>query len=304
MRAPILVLTLILLATAPSGAAVRVPSRVEVDKDAVTLADLVPGAPGGWAEVRLGPAPRPGRSRTLEAAWIRQRARTVGAADQLALPDRVVVERPGARVGRDALVEAVRAAVRPRVAPDEEIRVLSVGLPGPVPRGGLDLRPRLPEGSLPSSFTVPVDVWVDGTKAATGWVRVEVFRGRPAVVLTRDIRRGEVIGLDDVGVRTARSDATTLSEPQQVVGKRLRRSLRAGTALRRQDLEAVPVVSRGDVVRLVARVGGVTASTLGKALGSAGIGEVLQVENLGSGRTVAGIVRGGGLVEVATALGR
>jgi len=304
MRALTLALTLILLAAAPSGAAVRVPPRVEVDTDTVTLADLVPGAPAGWAAVRLGPAPRPGRTRTLEAAWIRQRARAVGAADRLALPERVVVERPGARVGRDALVEAVRAAVRSQVGPDEEVRVLSVGLPGPVPRGDRELRPRLPEGGLPSTFTVPVEVWVKGTRAATGWVRVEVFRGRPAVVLVRDARRGEVLGLDDVEVRTARSGASTLSDPQQVVGKRLRRSLRAGTALRRQDLEAVPVVTRGDVVRLVARVGGVTASTLGKALGSAGIGEVVQVENLGSGRTVAGIVRGGGLVEVATAPGR
>ncbi len=298
MRA--LVLAVFLLVALPAAAAVRLPARVQVDADELTLADLAPGAPAEWAAVRLGPAPRPGQRRTLEAAWVRRRAATVGA--ELELPAAIVVERPGRRVERAELVEAVLGAVRARVGQDEDVRILSVGLPGPVPRGRLELRPRLPDGALPSPATVPVEVWVEGRREDTAWVRVEVFRGRPAVVLRRDVARGEVLTADDLEVRAAPTGAGGLTSLEEALGKRLRRSLRAGAVISPRDLEVVPVVGRGDLVRVVARVGGVTASTLGKALGSAGVGETVQVENLSSGRTVAGVVRDGGLVEVVAGL--
>ena len=60
-------------------------------------------------------------------------------------------------------------------------------------------------------------------------------------------------------------------------------------------------MERGDTVRLVARAGGVTASAVGKVLQSGGVGDRVEVENLGSGRTVSGVVQDGGVVEVILA---
>ncbi len=299
MSARLVVAGLVVFLWAGPALGLRVPERVEVRSEALTLADLVPDAPASWARVRLGPAPRPGRQRVLSGAWVRQRAGTVGAADELELPDRIVVERPGREIGREELVRAVLGALAARLGGDEEVRVLGVGLPAPVPEGEVELVPRLPRGPLPSPATLWVDVRVDGEREARGWVRAEIVRARPVVVLARDVRRGEVLSADDLEVRPAAGGGRRgLADPRLVLGKRLRRTLRAGAVLTERDVETVPVVERGDLVRLVARVGAVTATTLGRAVEAAGIGERVRVENLSSGRTVAGVVREAGVVDV------
>ena len=84
-----------------------------------------------------------------------------------------------------------------------------------------------------------------------------------------------------------------------MVGKQLVRTLRAGTPIAARDLKSVPLVDRGDMVRVVARVGGVVASTVGKSMETAGIGDLVRVENLNSGRMLTGILQEGGVVEVS-----
>ena len=190
------------------------------------------------------------------------------------------------------------------LGPEERIRVVSVGLPPAVPAGRVELEARLPQGPLPSPATVWVDVYSDGNPVGRAWARVEVFRSRPALVLVRNVRRGDVLSAADVEVRSGDTGWAGLSDPEAAVGKRVTRSLRAGTPLGPRDLEAVPVVGRGDVLLLVARVGGVVASLPGKALEAAGIGDMLRVENLASGQTVSGVLQDGGVVDVTAGRGR
>ena len=125
-------------------------------------------------------------------------------------------------------------------------------------------------------------------------------RGRPVLVLTGSLRRGDVIAPDDVEVRSGQGGFGGYSDPSQVVGKQLVRTLRAGSALGPRDLESVPLVERGDLVRIVARVGGVVASTMGKSLETAGVGDLVRVENLQSGRKLTGVLQEGGVVEIAS----
>lgn len=125
-------------------------------------------------------------------------------------------------------------------------------------------------------------------------------RGRPVLVLTGSLRRGDVIAPDDVEVRSGQGRFGGYSDPSQVVGKQLVRTLRAGSALGPRDLESVPLVERGDLVRIVARVGGVVASTMGKSLDTAGVGDLVRVENLQSGRKLTGVLQEGGVVEIAS----
>ncbi|GAB4263497.1 MAG: hypothetical protein Kow0092_14460 [Deferrisomatales bacterium] len=302
MRTLVAVIWMILAAGAAQGG-YAVPATVTVDREELTLADLVPEAPAGWEAVALGRAPRPLGERVLDRQWLLRRASQVGAESELQIPARVVVRRPGQEVARDRVVEAVEAALRDRVGPHEQLRVASVGLPGPVPEGALQLRVRLPEGPIPSPATLWVDVFRGDDPVGRAWARVEVFRGRPILTLVRSLRRGDVVTALDVEVRAGEAVREALVDPAEAVGKRLVRSLRAGTALTARDLEVVPVIGRGDGVRLVARVGGVVASLPGRALEPAGIGETLRVENLSSGKTVSGVLREGGVVDVIPARG-
>jgi flagella basal body P-ring formation protein FlgA len=149
-----------------------------------------------------------------------------------------------------------------------------------------------------------VDVLVDGERVSRAWARFEVFRGRPVVALTRDVRRGDILQALDVEVRAADGGGAFLTDPSETLGKRVVRSLRAGANLTAQDVEAVPVVERGDAVRLVARVGGVVASALGRALEPAGVGDSLRVENFSGDRPLVGVLREGGIVDVTGNYGR
>mgnify|MGYP005841105581 CR=1 FL=1 len=277
----------------------RVAPRVSVAAEDVTLADLVPGAPAGWTQVALGRAPRPGSERVVSGAWVLQRARQVGAEGLLLVPEEVVLVRGGRDISREEVEGAVEQALAGRLGPREEFRVTSVCLPPAVFDGTVGFQAVVPEGALSSPTTVWVDVLVNGERAARAWARVEIFRSRPVLVLTREVRRGDVLSPEDVTVQSGREGPGALADPREAVGRRAVRRLPAGAPLAARDLEPVPAVKRGDTVRLVARVGGVTATALGKALETAGVGDTLRVENLSSGRSLAGVLREGGVVDVA-----
>jgi flagella basal body P-ring formation protein FlgA len=82
------------------------------------------------------------------------------------------------------------------------------------------------------------------------------------------------------------------------------RSLSAGSQVSSFDVEEVPGVEKGQAVQLVARVGSVVATTTGRALERARIGEGVRVENVGSGRVLQGTLRETGIVEIRSDFGR
>jgi flagella basal body P-ring formation protein FlgA len=299
-----LVLTLALSFVLPLAVHARYPvaTHVSVSAERVTLADLVPGAPTEWRQVALGRSPRPGDERVLAREWVLQRARQVNAEGELDLSGDVVVSRSGYAVDRQAVIDAVERALLPRLHPGENLRIEAVGLPGPVAVDQFELVTRLPDGELPSPATVWVDVESNGERAGQAWVRLEIARGRPVLVLTRTLRRGDVVASDDLEVRSGGGGGFT--DPSQVVGKEVVRTLRSGSTLSPRDLKAVPLVERGDMVRVVARVGGVTAATMGRSMETGGVGDLVRVENVQSGRLLTGTLQEGGVVEIVAGYGR
>lgn len=139
---------------------------------------------------------------------------------------------------------------------------------------------------LPTSWTVYLGIQVK-------------ISGR-YVVSTRKIERGQIIGESDLalaeGELTALPD-TPLTDIAHVIGRRSSASLAAGQALRRSQLLSVPIIRQGDRVRIVVRGGAFAASTEGSALTTAGEGEAVRARTV-SGRTVSGIARAGGEVEL------
>lgn len=298
-----LIVPVSLLALGGSAAAGRlaVAERVAVSADEVTLADLVPAAPAAWARVALGRAPRPGGQRVLAREWVLARAREAGAADLLSVPESVVLTRGAATVDRGAVVQAVEEALAPRLAPGRSLKVASVGLPGPVPEGEIGFSVVEPEGDLDGPTTVAVDVTSDGRRVGRAWVRVELVSASTVLVLSRSVRRGEVLAASDLELRSPKGAARgrALTDPAEAVGKRLTRAISQGQPVLASDVETAPAVQKGDAVRLVARVGGVTASAPGRTLEEGRVGEGVRVENLASGRVVQGTLRDRGVVDVA-----
>jgi flagella basal body P-ring formation protein FlgA len=89
-----------------------------------------------------------------------------------------------------------------------------------------------------------------------------------------------------------------ITDMAQAIGRTPTVSLAAGTPLRLDTLRSKPVVQQNQAVRLVLNGNGFNVSAEGRAIGTAGEGQVVQVRTP-SGTVVSGTAKAGGMVEVA-----
>lgn len=131
-------------------------------------------------------------------------------------------------------------------------------------------------------------------------LRTELEALAPVVVAAADLPRGTVINAKDV--RLVEKDITRLREPFRetapLLGKGLRRAIKAGEVIQQGVLATLPVVRRGELVTLTVRSGALVLSANGAALDNGGLGETIRVRNSSSQKEVLGRITGPGKVDV------
>lgn len=215
----------------------------------------------------------------------------------------------------DARAQAAAPAADPSRMLNMYLDGETTGLPGrvEVTVGALDERlrlapctnmvPFLPAGArLWGRSLIGVRCQDSGTPGA-GWsvlVPVEVKVFGQALVATRSIAAGETPGLDSLAlqeVELTREPPGVLTDPAVIGESALTRPLAPGQTLRRDHLRARPVVTAGDMVKLVANGSGFSITSYGKALTAAADGQTVRVQTE-SGRTLSGVARSGKVVEI------
>lgn len=165
-----------------------------------------------------------------------------------------------------------------------------------------DGKPALSFASEPLETTTPsVLVTCEGKRPWRMYVTASVEVYGTALVAARPLARGERLSGSAVASRQVQINAShrgVLNDPEAVSGMMVRRSVRTGTLITPDLLEAPNAIERGDHVIIVARTGSFSVSSRGKALASAGIGEQVMVENLRSSRTVRATAVAPGRVEI------
>ncbi len=124
-----------------------------------------------------------------------------------------------------------------------------------------------------------------------------------AAVLARGAERGEVLKSSDVMIERrpkAEVGADVLTR-ERAIGMQARRQLRAGQALKGADVSKPDLVQRDQGVTLIYDTVGVHLTVLGKALDNGTEGDVVNVLNLQSKRTISGVVVGRGRVAIVIA---
>ncbi|MFH1278952.1 MAG: flagellar basal body P-ring formation chaperone FlgA [Candidatus Eisenbacteria bacterium] len=129
--------------------------------------------------------------------------------------------------------------------------------------------------------------------------RVRVWRD--VVVTDRRLDRHETVDSGDL--RLERREIRTVADDvfgaaTALEGMRTRRMLGDGVIVKRDDVEPVPLVRRGERVMLTVSYGGITVSAVAKALDDGVSGDVIRVKNERSGRRLYGVVVAEGLVRV------
>jgi flagella basal body P-ring formation protein FlgA len=127
-----------------------------------------------------------------------------------------------------------------------------------------------------------------------------------AAVLTRAVERSEVLKSGDVVIERrpkaeVGGDAATR---QRAVGMQMRKAVRAGQALKVADLAKPDLVQRDENVTLIYETAGLYLTGRGKAIEAGTEGDVVNVLNLQSKRTVSGVVIGRAQVAISVATPR
>ena len=97
-------------------------------------------------------------------------------------------------------------------------------------------------------------------------------------------------------------DISSVDNPGQdlenFLGKKLQRSLRAGTPILLSMVESLPVVQRGERVKIVINSGPLHLTATGLAHSDGALDQVIRVQNINSNKIIYCRVAAPGLVEV------
>jgi flagella basal body P-ring formation protein FlgA len=194
---------------------------------------------------------------------------------------------------------------------DTFLQVQSAALPGKatVTVGNIDSRMQLAACPAPEAFLMPgskawgkTSVGVRCTAPQwTVYIQANVSVLGNYIAAATPLMQGQAITESQLAIM--QGDLTTLpasiaTDKAQVTGRSSNVSISAGTPLRLDTLRGQTVVQNGQMVKLVAAGAGFRIAADGKAMGNAADGQVVQVRTQ-AGRSVSGIARAGGQVEVA-----
>jgi flagella basal body P-ring formation protein FlgA len=288
----------------PSGPALK--REVTVTGEIVRIGDLVENA-GAVAEVAIFRAPDLGQTGSVPVASVRDAVRphhivsldTRGlAAVQVTRASRAVAPKEiEARLVRALAGQSGLSNVNDLAATfDNEVRTLHIEPDAElgIARLTFDQRTRRFEAmlDLPTGTSRRPVLRLTGTLVETA----------EAVIALRAIALGQVIKSSDVMIeRRPKSEVIAVED---VLGFAAKRALKPGQVIRAGDVMKQELVVRNDTVTMYYEAPGMVLTIQGKALDSGSIGDVVNVLNIQSKRTIQATVSGPGRVNVTAKAAR
>jgi flagella basal body P-ring formation protein FlgA len=294
-------------------AAPALRANVQVSSDIVRIGDLIDNA-GSAAQIAIYRAPDLGTTGSLSVPMVINalRAHQVIGVDTRDLREISVTRLARSIEGKDIEAQVGRALERKNGLGNAanlsltfdrdpgDIR-LDAGFTGAIQPTSVRYDNR--NGRFDVTFEIINDSGLGATKLRFTGTAVETVE---AAVLARNIERNEVLKSSDVLVERrpkaeVGGDAATRD---RAVGMQARRQLRAGQAVKVADLAKPDLVQRDQNVTLIYESPGLYLTVRGKATEGGTEGDVVNVMNLQSKRTVSGVVTGRGQVSISIATPR
>jgi flagella basal body P-ring formation protein FlgA len=318
----LLLATALLAASATAGfaqsrdnviAAPALRAAVTVSGDIVRIGDIIDNA-GGAAQIAIYRAPDLGTTGSLPVAQVLNALRThqVIGVDTRDLREITVTRLARTIEGKDIEAQVARALERKNGLGEAANLSLTFDRdPGDIRldasnTGGMQaaiVRYEPRNTRFDVTFEILNESGIASTKLRFTGTAIETVE---AAVLARNIERNEVLKSSDVVVerRPKAEVGTDAAGRDRAVGMQARRQLRAGQALRAADLAKPDLVQRDQNVTLIYETPGLYLTVRGKALEGGTEGDVVNVMNLQSKRTVSGVVSGRGQVSITVATPR
>lgn len=278
-----------------------------IERDVVTLGDVVDQA-GDKAHIPLFRAPAPGETGTIQAPRILAAARELGLEGiDTRGAAQVMISRKGRLASREDIETALANAIGDRL----KLSGLNIGVTFDGPLPSLTAATQGRSEVIVSEFAVDdrskrfvgtISMLNAGSRGAAVKVSGAFVETMPVAILNRPMQRGDVLRIDDVTFERREKEAVGGDAPSSadlVIGRALRRPMKAGMALRDTDLFRPVAVERGATITVTYEAPGMSLSLKAKALESGAQGDAITIQNLGSKRTVQATVTGPNSVRVA-----
>lgn len=285
-------------------------ANVVVTSDIVRIGDVIDNA-GAFGRIAIYRAPDPGTTGTLPVAQVisalrahqvigvdTQNLREISVTRRARSIDATEIEQAVARAleRRNGLGEAANISLTFDRAP-ADIR-FDAGNSGALNPVAVRYDQRL--GRFDVTFEIANEAGLAPVRLRYSGTAVETVE---TAVLARSLERNDMIKSSDILMERRPKvevgpDGMTRD---RAIGMQARRQLRAGQALKGADIAKPDYVQRDQSVTLIYETAGVYLTVLGKALDSGTEGDIVNVMNLQSKRTVSGVVVGRGRVAIVVA---
>jgi flagella basal body P-ring formation protein FlgA len=253
-------------------------------------------------ETEVGRSPRPGQTRFVSADYIRIRLRRAGFDTDTIIfkgPPDVKVSRPSASLPAGRIRAAVETAIRTRMPwNNEDVSVSDIQFDeGPqLPVGDLTYRivPNRHEDYLGSTI-LALHIFVDGKPVRKLWVNATISVMADVVTVARPLGKHRHIRLEDIRLERrelAGLGSETIRDVDDALGNRTTRMIYPGTVLQASMIDQPPVVSRGDIVKIIAETESMTITATGIVKQRGRKGEMVRVMNTDSNRVILARVTG------------
>jgi flagella basal body P-ring formation protein FlgA len=269
--------------------------------DRIVAGDLAPAFPGFAAvapDTELALAPAPGVTRVFSPPELQRLALRLRLAP--APQTAICVERPVAAPDPSRILTAMHKDI-----PDARIEILDYSRQ-PQPEGEIEFPLRGLQSGAGGAMWMGF-VHYGSNRRFTIWARVNVLVTIERVLAAGDLRSGQAIAADQVATQT-RDEFPALGafakSLDEVVGRWPRIAIRAGSAIRLDQLELPKEVVRGDTVQVEVRKGAVRMQVEAQAEASGALHETIPVLNTASKRRFLARVEGKGRVSVDDSAGK
>ncbi len=262
-------------------------------------------------DIEIGPAPRPSEEFPLKGkkiVSIIQANKWILSNTKITIPEYVWVTRAFQTISDDYLKKLLYEYIIKNSGTGEyQLREFKVRGNAPLPVGKVLLNPFENTGRQSAGHTmtgrvsVAVLVMVNEKKEGTIFLSGWVDKFEEIICAKRSLPRGTVLTKSDLCVEEINVSKVTpgfITSFEDALGKRIKRNLGAGKCVKGHMLESLPLINKGDRVRLVIKSGFLEVVTAGFAKTNGAKDGRIQVENMKSAVTVMGVVKDASTVEV------
>lgn len=275
---------------------IELKENVSLSGEEIFLKDIANLNNASVDNVYIGKMPLPGRKRYITQDYVKLRvlqAKIKEGNFKLTGANEVEITASSQLLDIEELIKIARNHLLDKIKINQRLIIEPLGVPESIilPVGKVDFEiDSINNPNLERQVYLPVNVKINGIKYRTVKIGFKIHRFASVVLAAKPLPRYYVLTPLDVEIQEREVTDISPVALDDVIGKRLKNSVRGGEILTYDLIEIPPLINRGDVVTIKRESEFLIIKTKGVAKKDGRLGEKIQVENIDSKKMISGIV--------------